>query len=161
METWRCPTCLTVLLESTAKRCPACQTKLRRRGQPIVLGETSRLVAQSTLPKGRQTRERLGRGHWNAERPAPTSAAFERTEFEPWAWRVTEPVVAASSEAAPWVDESEPYPFFEELGAETVAAPVREAAAPRLSGKELTAALADDVNSLVDGLHRKARSRRR
>ena len=50
METWRCPTCLTVLVETGAKRCPYCHSKLRRRrSQPIVLGESSRLDMQAAL----------------------------------------------------------------------------------------------------------------
>ena len=34
----RCPTCL-ALLEGGEARCPACRTRLRKRSQPIVLGE--------------------------------------------------------------------------------------------------------------------------
>ena len=95
MDTLRCPTCLYVLLESTAKRCPTCQSKLRKRGgQPIVLGETSCLDLQATLPIDRQNRTRRGRGHWNPERPAPMPDRFARAQVEP------EPV--------PWFDESDP-----------------------------------------------------
>jgi hypothetical protein len=79
VDTLRCPTCLTVLLESTAKRCPSCQSRLRnRRGQPIVLGETSSLDLEN--------RTRLQRSHWHLERPAPMP----------------------DREPVPWFDEPEP-----------------------------------------------------
>lgn len=87
MDTLRCPTCLTVLLESTAKRCPSCHSRLRnRRGQPIVLSETSSLDLES--------RTRLQRSHWHLERPAPMPDPLGRAEVDP------EPV--------PWFDEPEP-----------------------------------------------------
>jgi hypothetical protein len=138
METWRCPTCLTVLLESDAKRCPACQTKLRRRSQPIVLGETTHLDVRWTRPMERQMRGRRERGHWIAERPAP-SPTPERFEWEA-------PVTDTCFGDIPRFDEPEPYPFFEEHGSS--------------DEPEFAAALAGDVNSLVEGLHRKARDRR-
>jgi len=138
METWRCPTCLTVLLETDAKRCPACQTKLRRRSQPIVLGETTHLDARSTLPKERHLRGRHERGHWIAERPAPSPTA-ERFEWEA-------PVSDTFFGEVAWFDEPEPYPFSEGHASS--------------DEREFAAALAGDVNSLVEGLHRKARDRR-
>ena len=70
METWRCPTCLAVLLEHSARRCPTCRTRLRRRGRPIVLGETSRLDVQATLPIDQLGRRPRERGYWNTEAPA-------------------------------------------------------------------------------------------
>jgi hypothetical protein len=39
LETFRCPTCLFVLADPGQKRCPSCHKRLRRRGQPIVLGD--------------------------------------------------------------------------------------------------------------------------
>jgi hypothetical protein len=48
METLRCPTCVTLLPDPDARRCPACHTKLRkRRRRPIVLGESNRLSGRS------------------------------------------------------------------------------------------------------------------
>jgi hypothetical protein len=41
LETFRCPTCLFVLTDPGQKRCPSCHKRLRRRGQPIVLGDKS------------------------------------------------------------------------------------------------------------------------
>jgi hypothetical protein len=39
METFRCPSCLFVLLEAEPTRCPSCHKRLgRRRARPIVLG---------------------------------------------------------------------------------------------------------------------------
>ena len=100
MDTLRCPTCLYVLLESTAKRCPTCQSKLRkRRGQPIVLGETSCLDLQATFPIDRQNRTRRGSGHWNLEQPAPMPQTLRP------AWiHLTPP----APEPVPWFDEPEP-----------------------------------------------------
>ena len=70
-ETWRCPTCLGVLVDHDARRCPTCRTRLRRRGSgPVVLGETSRLDQQATQPAG-PSRTRLDRGYWTTEAPAP------------------------------------------------------------------------------------------
>ena len=41
METLRCPTCLTLIIDNDEKRCPACHSRLRKRGAPIVLGEAT------------------------------------------------------------------------------------------------------------------------
>ena len=49
MEKFRCPTCLT-LLEGGEQRCPACHSRLRKRGRPIVLGDAARLAARPLLP---------------------------------------------------------------------------------------------------------------
>ena len=49
MDRFRCPTCLT-LLEGDEQRCPACRSKLRKRGQPIVLGENARISSRPPLP---------------------------------------------------------------------------------------------------------------
>ena len=59
MDTWRCPTCLAVLVESNAKRCPSCHSRLRkRRSQPIVLGESSRLDMQAALAVDKRNKKR-------------------------------------------------------------------------------------------------------
>jgi len=77
-------------------------------------------------------RRRRERGHWIAERPAP-SPMPERFEWE-------------AQVAVPCFDEPEPYRFSAEYGSS--------------DEPEFAAALAGDVNSLVEGLHRKARDRR-
>ncbi len=38
MEMLRCPTCLSLLLDGSVKRCPACHSRFRGRTRPIVLG---------------------------------------------------------------------------------------------------------------------------
>jgi hypothetical protein len=130
MDTWRCPTCLCVLHESTAKRCPTCQTKLRkRRGQPIVLGETSRLDLQATLPPDRRNRMRLERGHWNTERPAPVPQTLRP------AWiHLTHPepeAAVAAAEPMPWFDAPDPEPPVHRLPpAEPTRRPLRLIAPP-------------------------------
>ena len=58
METLRCPTCLTLILDSEEKRCPACHSRLRKRGAPIVLGETTRITNRALLPFEREMRAR-------------------------------------------------------------------------------------------------------
>jgi hypothetical protein len=49
METLRCPTCVALLPDPEARRCPLCHTKLRkkRRGRAIVLGESNRRSGRS------------------------------------------------------------------------------------------------------------------
>src|SRR4051812_11140182 len=49
VEMLRCPTCLSLLFEADAKRCPACRSKLRKRSRPTVLVETTGL-ADRPLP---------------------------------------------------------------------------------------------------------------
>lgn len=92
VETWRCPTCLAVVPEGTTDRCPGCRSKLRkRRGQPIILGDVSRLDLQAALPIDRLNRLRLERGPWKYEPPAtapvpapvPTPSALELALAEP------------------------------------------------------------------------------
>ena len=58
MEKFRCPTCLT-LLEGGEQRCPACNSRLRKRGRPIVLGDASRLTSRALFPFERDLRERV------------------------------------------------------------------------------------------------------
>src|SRR5439155_11483355 len=118
-ETWRCPTCLTVLPESTAKRCPGCHSKLRKsRAQPIVLGNTSRLDLQATLPIDRQNRKRLERGHWNVEHPAPMPETFRRAEAEPTTPPL--PELEAWLEFEPEVVNAAPEPEVASLSREIV-----------------------------------------
>ena len=149
-ETWRCPTCLTVLPEGTEKRCPGCHAKLRKsRSQPIVLGNTSRLDLQATLPIERQNRKRLERGHWNVQRPMPMPEPVAFVEPDAEAVLVLEPepevvLVERQRDTGLW---------FDDTAAERVATPSYFAAEAR------SAELARDVNSVVDALHRKARGR--
>jgi len=129
VETWRCPTCLAVLTEHEAKRCPLCHTKLRkRRSAPIVLGETSRLDMQSTTSTERPGRQRAEGGYWNPERPAPVVEKRARRRdidlnpepvatFEPAPVVRPEPAPAAAPAPAPapepeaiMVIEPEPQP---------------------------------------------------
>ena len=57
METFRCPTCISVLPDPRTRRCPMCGEGLRRR-HPRVLGEDRRLAA-SVLPVDRFLLDRL------------------------------------------------------------------------------------------------------
>ena len=58
MDKFRCPTCLT-MLEGGELRCPACHSRLRKRGQPIVLGDAGRLTARPLFPFERDLRARV------------------------------------------------------------------------------------------------------
>ena len=63
METFRCPTCIGVLPDARANRCPNCGQNIRRR-PPKVLGEDTRIGA-TNLPIDRWMLDRLhndGRG---------------------------------------------------------------------------------------------------
>jgi hypothetical protein len=110
VETWRCPTCLTVLVDAGAKRCPSCHSRLRRRrGQPIVLGEASRLDLQATLAVDK--RNKLRGEHTFAEPFSPPVAApVDVREPEPAAVVVE----TDEPEATPEVVAVEP-PALEEL----------------------------------------------
>lgn len=57
METFRCPTCIGVLPDARAKRCPHCGQNIRRRA-PKVLGEETRIGANH-LPVDRWMLDRL------------------------------------------------------------------------------------------------------
>ena len=49
MEYLRCPTCLSLLADGGAKRCPSCRTRLGSRGRPIVLGESNRISSRPVM----------------------------------------------------------------------------------------------------------------
>ena len=83
METFRCPTCVSLLVDPTVRRCPSCHTKLRkRRAKPIILGESSRLDNKLTpfdvAMRSRMESERTRIGIAVAARypPAPAPAAI-------------------------------------------------------------------------------------
>jgi hypothetical protein len=60
MDSFRCPTCLTLLLEGGEVRCPACKSKLRkRRSRPIILGRSNRLSSRP-MPGDRVPQTRAG-----------------------------------------------------------------------------------------------------
>ena len=58
MDKFRCPTCLT-MLEGDEARCPACHSRLRKRGQPIVLGDAGRVSSRALFPFERALRDRV------------------------------------------------------------------------------------------------------
>ncbi len=69
METFRCPTCVGVLADARAPRCPHCRQRLRRK-RPRILGENTRIGA-ANLPVDRWMLERLHR-----DEPASTVGAL-------------------------------------------------------------------------------------
>jgi hypothetical protein len=165
LETFRCPTCLTVLADVSAKRCPACHTKLRKRARPIVLGESSRTGAKLT-PFDLEMQARLAsvtapavspvvaappaRLFRNAPTPVPAGTEHElvplrspelvavfEPEPEPDPVLVTAPAPEPVLAIAP-DPEPEPVPATE---------PVREASP-----------LEGSLNEMLDELFRKARA---
>lgn len=58
MQKFRCPTCLT-MLEGEERRCPACRSRLRKRRQPIALGNRSRITPGRPHPREREMPVRL------------------------------------------------------------------------------------------------------
>ena len=96
METLRCPTCVTLLPDPEARRCPACHSKLRkRRRRPIVLGESNRLSGRS-LPVDVELRTRAEARYEayvpaKAAEPEPIEALLEFTPPEPLAEPEPEP----------------------------------------------------------------------
>ena len=119
MDTWRCPTCLTVLADLDAKRCPSCHSRLRRRrSKPIVLGEASRLDAQAALLVDKRNRQQAERAFAQAP-PLEPRAEVREPEPEP------ELVAIAVETPEPEVFEFEPFEFEPfELEPEPVAEPV-------------------------------------
>ena len=57
MESFRCPTCVGLLVDPTARRCSHCGQNVRRK-RPKVLGEESR-IGSTLLPIDRMMIERL------------------------------------------------------------------------------------------------------
>jgi hypothetical protein len=111
---------LTVLVDSNAKRCPSCHSRLRkRRNQPIVLGEWGRRDMQATLAVDRWDKSRR-EGTFGASDATPVApSTIERTEPEPEVFAIVvetdEPEIAAVVET-PVTPEivAEPEVFLEE-----------------------------------------------
>jgi hypothetical protein len=74
----RCPTCLTLLVGDEA-RCPACRSRLRKRSQPIVLGESNRIASRPQLNLDREVREAAEAKHAEARRRRRVAEATHRS----------------------------------------------------------------------------------
>src|SRR5512140_3902605 len=94
----RCPTCLT-LLDGGEARCPACRTRLRKRSQPIVLGEKTRISARPQLQMERELREAEEAKYAEARRRRRVAEATHRSAAE------TRPVTPRPDEPAEVVAE--------------------------------------------------------
>jgi hypothetical protein len=83
LETFRCPTCLGMLVDPTPRRCPCCRQNVRRR-RPKVLGEETR-IGSTLLPIDRWMLARLNtkRSHTAPDIAAPPSPLPEPTEVVP------------------------------------------------------------------------------
>lgn len=78
MFTWRCPTCLAVLRDEHARRCPVCRENLRRK-RPVVIGQDRTDDWWRRLPWNRHSREEID-AHFLAKplpgrQPAPAPTA--------------------------------------------------------------------------------------
>jgi hypothetical protein len=177
-----------VLVESSAKRCPSCHSRLRRRRkQPIVLGEPSRLDLQAALAVDRRNKRRGERTFASSVAAPAAPPAIDLTEPEPElvaivvdahepepveivaetfaaaplvAVPVEEPFVAEAVEAIlEDVSEVEPEPVVvaDAIAAFTLPAPQPEPVAIAEPRVDLDDALDGDVTSIVYALHRKAR----
>jgi hypothetical protein len=140
METLRCPTCVTLLPDPDARRCPACHAKLRkRRSRPIVLGESNRLSGRS-LPVDTELRTR----------------AEERFEpFEPFvskAKRKTKPVeaVIAFTPSDPEPVAPEPVPEPDIVFAEAEPAPVALVDAAEADAADTPAGASEVAEPAID-----------
>ena len=164
METFRCPTCVSVLVDPTVRRCPSCHTKLRkRRAKPIILGESSRLdnkltpfdVAMRARMESERTRIGIAVARDAAPAPAPI-ASPPVVEHEPVIIEhepviepeIETPEIEIIAELAP-LPEPEPDPV-QVIAPEPEPEPVVEERAP--------SPLDGTLNEMLDELFRKARA---
>jgi hypothetical protein len=187
METLRCPTCVALLPDPDARRCPLCHTKLRkkRRGRAVVLGESNRLSGRSLpvdvelhvraeerfLPDEKQIEE-IAHDPANLPGPiapvepfAPVAPPQPETVEAVLAFAAAEPVAEPVAGPEPDIDltaEAEPEPAVD-LTNGTIAGPADTEvsdARPKSTWQRVPARGASSVGSLndmVDELHRKAR----
>jgi hypothetical protein len=94
----RCPTCLT-LLDGGEARCPACRTRLRKRSQPIVLGEATRIASRPQLQADREVRQAAEATHAEARRRRRVAEATHRSPAD------SRPVTPRPSESPEFVAE--------------------------------------------------------
>ena len=114
----RCPTCLTLLVGGEA-RCPACRSRLRKRSQPIVLGEDKRITSLPQLQLDRDVNDAAKNAESRRRRrvaEATHRTAADTRPFTPPAPRAPEPaeIVAElvwATDPAPET-EVQPSPFF-------------------------------------------------
>ena len=94
----RCPTCLTLLAGGEA-RCPACRSRLRKRSQPIVLGESRRITSRPQLQLDRELRDAAAAKDTEARRRRRVAEATHRSPAD------TQPAVPRPVERAEVVAE--------------------------------------------------------
>ncbi len=157
MEKLRCPTCLT-MLDGGEQRCPACHSRLRKRGQPIVLGEASRITSRPLFPFERAMRARV-------EASSEPDHPWHRPHISP----ATGPSRPQPLAPAP---ESEPLEALLAFEANIPAEPARDPDAYRPAVIDLTAGIdltaepapdrppvaTPDIHEIFEALHRKARA---
>lgn len=147
METFRCPTCVAVLIDPSARRCAMCKHRLRRRNAPHVLGEEHR-IDRKLLPVDHWMRARI-------DAPPPTTARRRRHQPDPlpWAGRFVPSERAESTPASPaaqqWAADIEPAESSAPLTAMTHADPPAAIDWERAENEELeapaTITLVDDA----------------
>src|SRR5204863_5404592 len=99
LKTLRCPTCLAVLSDGDATRCPFCRSRLKaRRG--VVLREDARITSKPTLAIERDRKARVDAEREAADKRRYTPATLARLET-PHAARLPQPEADSASEPAP------------------------------------------------------------
>ncbi len=108
---FRCPTCVTVLEDPRAKRCPTCGENLRRH-PPLVLGQSARVSAKlQTIDLRPESGESLRR--WRRRgRAVPTAPAAAEPQPAPAVVDLTREPAADSIDLSP-EPEREPEPESE------------------------------------------------
>jgi len=139
MEKFRCPTCLT-MLEGGEQRCPACRSRLRKRGRPIVLGDASRITSRALLPLELNMHKRV-----------------EASNAPGHPWHVPHISLAThSATAEPGPREPQPEPVDASVAFEPTVTLV-PAPTPTPVDIDLTT-VAEDMYEIFGALHRKARA---
>jgi hypothetical protein len=154
LETFRCPTCLFMLSDPGASRCPSCHKKLRRRGRPIVLGDKKHFGTHAPTDIDLLLAERAERAQASFDKdplvasvPAPPQAPAPleaRSTVEP------PPVVAEPPVVAPPPVIAAPPVARESVERESDALPHTTIFEPSQFDPEM--------RQVLDSLYRKARS---
>jgi hypothetical protein len=104
---FRCPTCVTILPEATAARCPSCGTNLRRH-RPIELGQANRVTTRMSAVEHAALESRAHAVRTTGHSTAPAHAPG-----------FSEPPMLAADGAGPGeIDLREPAPDVDLTGTE-------------------------------------------
>jgi len=71
---FRCPTCVSILDDATAQRCPSCGTNLRRH-RPVELGQANRVTTRMSAVEHAALESRAHAARTTGRAPAPVGVA--------------------------------------------------------------------------------------